>query len=226
MILSVKSRIVSVCFLALGAASIAPRVHAATGPAATAFRDSVDTPPSGWKGSRFKLSHNYPAKLPVCDAPWLKRNVSFNDPNPNWEQWRGYVQDIIDYVKEGQDPNLNDNTGWHTEVNIKCVGITSRGWLTTASAAASSRTVLRMNCPLRYPHFTWGGEAEKSGFFERSAPVPVWIRYSKPGRWGCITRAERGHWVKCFPLPENPLCIRRTAEFLPMACHFPKAPLL
>lgn len=117
MILSVKSRIVSLCCLALGVASIAPSVRAAAGPAATAFRDSVDTPPSGWKGSRFKLSHNYPAKMPVCDAPWLKRDVSFSDPNPNWEQWRGYVQDIIDYVKEGQDPNLPDDTGWRTEVN-------------------------------------------------------------------------------------------------------------
>lgn len=82
-----------------------------------AFRDSVDTPPHDWKGPTFKLSHDYPKARPTCEAPWLKRPVNFNDPNPKWEDWKDYVQDIIDYVAEGQDPNLPDNVGWKTEVN-------------------------------------------------------------------------------------------------------------
>src|ERR1043165_4299665 len=82
-----------------------------------AFRDSADTPPSDWSGPKFKLSHNYPKQRPQCAAPWLKRPVNFNDPNPKWEDWQAYVQDIINYVKEGQDPNLADNIGWRTEIN-------------------------------------------------------------------------------------------------------------
>jgi hypothetical protein len=82
-----------------------------------AFRDSADTPPSNWSGPRFKLSHNYPKQRPRCEAPWLKRPVNFNNPNPKWEDWKDYVQDIINYVAEGQDPNLPDNVGWKTEVN-------------------------------------------------------------------------------------------------------------
>ena len=82
-----------------------------------AFRDSADTPPSNWTGPKFQLSHNYPKVRPKCDAPWLKRPVNFNNPNPKWEDWKDYVQDIIDYVAEGQDPNLPDNVGWKHEVN-------------------------------------------------------------------------------------------------------------
>ena len=82
-----------------------------------AFRDSVDSPPSNWTGPTFKLSHNYPKARPRCEAPWLKRQVNFNDPNPKWEDWKDYVQDIVNYVGEGQDPNLPDNVGWKTEVN-------------------------------------------------------------------------------------------------------------
>ena len=91
---------------------------ARTNPAALfAFRDSVDTPPANWTGPTFKLSHNYPKARPRCDAPWLKRPVNFNDPNPKWEDWKDYIQDIVNYVGEGQDPNLPDNVGWKTEVN-------------------------------------------------------------------------------------------------------------
>ncbi len=87
------------------------------GPAAEAFRDSADTPPIGWKGPRFKMSHDYPKQMPTCEAPWLKRAVSFTNSNPNWNDWRGYVQDIVDYVKQGQDLNLPDDVGWQTKVN-------------------------------------------------------------------------------------------------------------
>lgn len=82
-----------------------------------AFRDSVDTAPNNWSGPVFKLSHNYPKQRPRCEAPWLKRPVNFNDPNPKWDDWKDYVQDIINYVKEGQDPNLPNDVGWKTEVN-------------------------------------------------------------------------------------------------------------
>ncbi|MFL6305273.1 MAG: hypothetical protein ACJ72H_17210 [Candidatus Sulfotelmatobacter sp.] len=119
MLLCAKTQAFSLCILTLcgvsGRAAQNPRT--APGPAAEAFRDSVDAPPASWKGPRFKLSHAYPRQMPVCAAPWLKRKVSFNDPNPNWDDWRGYVQDIIDYVKEGQDPNLADDTGWRSQVN-------------------------------------------------------------------------------------------------------------
>jgi hypothetical protein len=82
-----------------------------------AFRDSTDTPPQGWNGPVFKLSRDYPKTLPTCDAPWLKRNVSFDNPNPDWDQaWQAYVQDIVDYVKKGQDPELPDRTGWNVQV--------------------------------------------------------------------------------------------------------------
>jgi hypothetical protein len=82
-----------------------------------AFRDSTDAPPPGWNGPVFKLSRDYPKQLPTCEAPWLRRNVSFADPNPNWDRtWQAYVQDIIDYVKQGQDPDLPDHTGWSVKV--------------------------------------------------------------------------------------------------------------
>jgi hypothetical protein len=86
-------------------------------PAAEAFRDSVDTPPLGWKGPRYKMSRDYPKQMPACEAPWLKRPVSFSDSGSGWNEWRGYVQDIVDYVKQGQDLNLPNDIGWQTKVN-------------------------------------------------------------------------------------------------------------
>ncbi|MAT99594.1 MAG: hypothetical protein CL608_20820 [Anaerolineaceae bacterium] len=85
--------------------------------AVAAFRDSVDAPPAGWNGPVFELSHDYPQEKPDCEAPWLNRNVDFQDPNPKWEDWAPYVQDIIEYILEGQDPNLPDETGWLNSVN-------------------------------------------------------------------------------------------------------------
>jgi hypothetical protein len=76
----------------------------------------VDQPPSGWKGPRFKLSHDYPKTRPECRAPWLKRQVSFQDSNPGWQQWKAYVQDLIDYVRQGQDPNLSNESGWRSAI--------------------------------------------------------------------------------------------------------------
>lgn len=100
--------------------STTPATRAA-GPAELAFRDAVDSPPAGWTGPVFKLSRNYPRETPVCDSPWLRRKVDFNDPAPKWpgvnNEWSGYVQDIVNYVKEGQDPDLRDEIGWRSEVS-------------------------------------------------------------------------------------------------------------
>ena len=71
------------------------------GAASAAFRSSVDTPPKGWKGPVFKLNANYPKTRPNCDAPWLKRDVNFDDPNPTWEEWAPYIQDIVDLCQSG-----------------------------------------------------------------------------------------------------------------------------
>ena len=59
--------------------------------ASLAFRNSVDTPPAGWKGPVFKMSRDYPKTAPKCDAPWLKRQVNFNSADPQWKDWEGYV---------------------------------------------------------------------------------------------------------------------------------------
>ena len=45
----------------------------------------------------------------------MKRPVSFSDAGSSWNEWRGYVQDIVDYVKQGQNPDLPDETGWQTK---------------------------------------------------------------------------------------------------------------
>jgi len=97
----------------------APEVQgpATATPAQAAFRNSVDSPPPGWSGPLFELSYDYPKNKPDCEAPWLKRSVNFQDPDPTWEDWAPYVQDIVDYIKEGQDPNLPDQTGWNVSVN-------------------------------------------------------------------------------------------------------------
>lgn len=81
------------------------------------FRDAAIPAPPDWRGPRFKLSRDYPTQKPTCDAPWLKRKVSFSDPDPTWSpEWQAYVADIIGYVFAGQDPNLPDEIGWRTQV--------------------------------------------------------------------------------------------------------------
>lgn len=87
------------------------------GVAEAAFRASVDAPPEGWDGPVFEISVDYPAQQPDCEAPWLERDVDFQNPNPTWDEWAPYVQDIIDYIMEGQDPNLPNETGWSSSVN-------------------------------------------------------------------------------------------------------------
>jgi hypothetical protein len=94
---------------------------AQSGAAALAFRSAVDSPPPGWTGPVFALSRDYPRQRPNCDAPWLRRKVDFNDAAQKWpganNEWSGYVQDIVDYVKHGQDPDLRDEVGWRSQVD-------------------------------------------------------------------------------------------------------------
>lgn len=86
-------------------------------PAAAAFRDSTDAAPPGWTGPTFKLNHDYPTTQPNCDAPWLKRKVSFDSRRGRWEgAWKDYIADIVRYVREGQDPDLRDEVGWKLDV--------------------------------------------------------------------------------------------------------------
>jgi hypothetical protein len=99
-----------------------------TGEAAElAFRNSADTPPPGWTGPRFELSHDYPQRQPAaCDSvntcKWLGMKVEFasapTDSVPTWDQpiWNQYIQSILDYVEQGQDPNLRNEVGVRTRV--------------------------------------------------------------------------------------------------------------
>ncbi|TWB23378.1 hypothetical protein FBZ89_102131 [Nitrospirillum amazonense] len=96
-----------------------PAAGKSADPAQLALRDAVNRPPGDWDGHRFALSHQYPATKPTCDAPWLRQEVSFTDPNPSWEQWQAYIQTIVDYVWEDQDPNLPDRLGWKVAVRGK-----------------------------------------------------------------------------------------------------------
>jgi len=102
---------------AVSTAAQEPHARVPPKPSDEAFLDSADTPPPGWKGPRFKLSRDYPKQMPACAAPWLKRKVSFSETGANWDDLRAYIQDIVDYVKEGQDPNLPDESGWQVRVN-------------------------------------------------------------------------------------------------------------
>ena len=44
--------------------------------------------------------------------------MSFSNPSgTHGRHWRAYVQDIVDYIKEGQSPDLPDDTGWQPKVN-------------------------------------------------------------------------------------------------------------
>ena len=102
----------------------APRSHAA---AQFAFRDALEEPPADWTGPVFALSHDYPNAYPgdcpkdVCtwlDLP-VDFSVKFDAPPPSWDDeiWNEYIQQILEYVKEGQDPQLADAAGFRTEVN-------------------------------------------------------------------------------------------------------------
>lgn len=86
-----------------------------------AFQNAVEPPIPGWTGPVFELSHNYPSTLPPNgeEMPWLQVPVDFNDRNPIWEgsPWVEYMQIILDYVREGQDPELTSDAGFDVDVN-------------------------------------------------------------------------------------------------------------
>jgi hypothetical protein len=92
-----------------------------------AFRNSADQPPEGWTGPVFALSDDYPAENPgACPkdlCTWLDLDVNlspnFGAPRPTWDDavWNEYIQRIMAYVAEGQDPNLAHEVGFQTEVN-------------------------------------------------------------------------------------------------------------
>ena len=81
-----------------------------------AYRNAVTPPPPGWTGPVFQLSHNYPTADPGPCSPkvckWLaNKKVNFNlpltGPAPTWgPAWNNYIQAILDYVKQEQDPEL------------------------------------------------------------------------------------------------------------------------
>lgn len=86
--------------------------------AEAAFRNAIHTPPEGYDGPHFVLSADYPKDKPECPSPWLKRKVKFDAKKPTWNAaWQGYVKDIVDYVKHGQDPDLPNDPGWKAEVD-------------------------------------------------------------------------------------------------------------
>ncbi len=80
-----------------------------------AFANTSVPPPPDWKGPVFELSHDYPKERPTCSSPWLQREVKF-EAGGTWDQWAPYIQDIVDYVKEGQDPNLANEIGWRAKI--------------------------------------------------------------------------------------------------------------
>ncbi|HVI08376.1 MAG TPA: hypothetical protein VND65_08790 [Candidatus Binatia bacterium] len=108
-----------------------------------AFRDTVDRVPRDDHSPHFKLSADYPTKNPgKCrECPWLKLDVDFDPVFPpggspakdgtvpqstapdskKWREgkWDQYVQSIFDYVRKGQDPNLDDKVGVTTVVSGK-----------------------------------------------------------------------------------------------------------
>ena len=96
--------------------------------ATIAFRDAVVPRPKGKPG--FKMSRNYPRSIPdKCSAcTWLNIPVNFKAhfpggsasiQQPKWhgEHWDEYMDAILQYVKEEQDPNLSNDVGWKTVVH-------------------------------------------------------------------------------------------------------------
>jgi len=93
-----------------------------------AFRNAATEPPKNPTTPVFKLSRDYPHSIPdACtECAWLDVKVNFSpnftDPkSPQWhgQNWDAYMKAILDYVKEGQDPNLANETGWQVKVDGK-----------------------------------------------------------------------------------------------------------
>jgi hypothetical protein len=99
---------------------------AAQGPEYYAFRNTVDNVPAKPTTPVFKLSHAYPKTAPPAsckECAWLNVDVNFATafPPPSGNQWHSghwdeYIKTILDYIKEGQDPNLANKIGFRDQV--------------------------------------------------------------------------------------------------------------
>lgn len=127
--------------VALAGALLAPlpaSAQAQAGPAPRpaaadlAFRDAAAGPKPGYQGRRFKLSRDYPARVDAkcTECTWLKTDLELNfqpvfPARPMaadaWTRgpWATYIGRILDYVKQGQDPNLVHEKGFQVQVNGK-----------------------------------------------------------------------------------------------------------
>lgn len=99
---------------------------AAQDAAALAFRNAVENPPPGWTGPVFKLSRDFPSTVPAkcTECTWLDVDVDFRPKFPppaddrfNSGNWSEYLKRILDYVKQGQDPQLRNDVGFKVEVD-------------------------------------------------------------------------------------------------------------
>lgn len=92
-----------------------------------AYRNAVNPPPADWNGPVFQLSDDYPTTLRTCtdaSCPWLDGTedmfkVDFSRKKAlKWNsQWQGYINKIFNYIREGQTNDLNNDTGFRTQVN-------------------------------------------------------------------------------------------------------------
>jgi hypothetical protein len=101
------------------------QAQSAAGPA---FQNTVKGPPPGWTGPVFKLSRNYPATVAgdCAECTWLKVDVDFKPQFPpaagnQWVsgKWEDYLKRVLDYVKQGQDPQFGNTPGFQVNVNGK-----------------------------------------------------------------------------------------------------------
>jgi hypothetical protein len=91
----------------------APGAAPSCNTATTPFCNSTVPLPTGWKGRRFTLAQNYPAKAPADSKPWLAV-----DPKANPEL---YIRTVLSYFYEG---NIRPNTGASFDPAMNSV----RGW--------------------------------------------------------------------------------------------------
>ncbi len=132
--MSIRNLRTALVIAAVVAASITALLSQTPAPApenaaSIGFRNAVVPAPKKPTTPVFKLSHNYPRTVPgKCEkCVWLNIPVSFAtqfptgaksiDP-PKWhgQHWDEYINAILDYVKEDQDPQLTNDVGWKTTV--------------------------------------------------------------------------------------------------------------
>lgn len=189
-----------ICALSVTAARNVSAASSSAAPSVEAFRDSVDAPPAGWKGPRFKLSRDYPKQMPACEAPWLKRPVSFSDANSTWSDGRGYVQDIVDYVKHGQDPNLPDETGWQTMVDGRPMWFHVPWMAYDGQRGREFAHGLTNELSTALSTFHEGRGSGKERLFRALLSTGRDIDpLFETGPSGCTILAAHGCWARCFP---------------------------